>query len=50
MKCSEEELEQRKQQQKEAQKKVDEKIAAYEKARLEKLGAATKKEAPKAKQ
>merc|ERR1719157_33167 len=42
MKCSDEELEQKKQQQKEAQKKVNEKIALYEKARLAKMQEAAK--------
>merc|ERR1719440_2713470 len=47
MKCSDEELEQRKQQQKEAQLKMNEKIAAWEKARLEKMKADEPKKAEK---
>merc|ERR1719473_1154835 len=47
MKCSEEELEQRKQQQKEAQARINEKIAAWEKERLAKMAAADPKKAEK---
>merc|ERR1719155_233726 len=52
MKCTDEELEERKQKQKEAQKRINEKIAAYEKARLanfekEKAAAKPKKAAGK---
>merc|ERR1719473_886705 len=47
MKCSDEELEERKKQQKEAQMRMNEKIAVWEKARLEKIAAGTPQKAEK---
>merc|ERR1719191_874337 len=47
MKCSDEELEERKKQQKEAQLRMNEKIAAWEKARLEKIAADAPQKAEK---